>query len=304
MGLLGWASGGAGVRQVLAKCVRFMVVAATGFGFTVVLPVQALAKRRAPPVIPVAGDWEGTGTDGIPLSFELKRRHGHVIATAVTLGSQGSCPANGRDAEAVPLERVGYAGDGGRYRVGLSASPTAASLTGRLSYDQKFTASISGHFTSPRAGTFETTPFPRSSCGWPTKLIVWKVHAAKRRAVRDGGWTAQLSGQEVTSGALQLSVVGGGRVLKSVSGNFNCQYTDSYGNLHQDNESFDANPAYEFIQDTGVFYSPVDSNLANGYPTTWEGTFSAGGGLSGTLDVYNPCTQGPTQMTFSARGPG
>jgi hypothetical protein len=255
-------------------------------------------------VVPVAGDWEGTGADGIPLSFQLTRRHGRIIATAVALGSQGSCPAIGRDARTTPLERVAYAGPGGAYRVGLFASAAAASLSGRLSYDPNFTAAIVGGFTSSRTGRFETGAYPHSGCGWPKKLIIWNVHAAKRLQVADASWTAELSGPaDLTSGSVQLSVVGSGRVVKSLSGSFNCQYTDSYGIPHQADEEFAANPTYEFIHANGAFYSPVASNLVYGHPTTWQGAFSASGGLSGILDVYDPCTQGVTQMTFSASGP-
>lgn len=282
---------------------RYLVLAAmVAAGLTILTP-SALARAGSGPAIPVAGDWEGTGPDGIPLSFELTRWRGRLIATAVTLGAQGSCPANGRDATATPLEDVAYAGPGGLHRVGFFTSRATASLTGRFSYAPKFTARISGRFTSPRTGTFETSPYPHSSCGWPTKRIVWKVHSARRRAVPDKRWTAQVSGPGITSGSLDVLVYGKGRVIKSVAGSFACQYTDSSGFFHQDTENFSATPTYEFIHPDGAFYSPVDSNLVNGDPTTWQGTFATNGALSGILNIYDPCTFGVAQMTFGASGP-
>lgn len=100
----------------------------------------AQAEAHAPrgSSIPVAGDWEGTGSDGIPLSFELVRRDGRIVATSIALGSPSSCPADARDSEAIPLQKVGYAGPGGLDSTGFFGSSPTGTLSGKLPDDPSF----------------------------------------------------------------------------------------------------------------------------------------------------------------------
>ena len=79
--------------------------------------VAASAAARTAAVaasaVPQAGDWEGTGPHGLPLSFELARHGGHIVATSLAVGYPASCPALARDTEGVPLTSPAYAGPAG-----------------------------------------------------------------------------------------------------------------------------------------------------------------------------------------------
>lgn len=266
----------------------------------------AQAEARAPrgSSVPVAGDWEGTGSDGIPLSFELVRRSGRVVATSIALGSPNSCPADARDSDAIPLQKVGYAGPGGVDSTGFFGSSPTATLSGKLSDDPSFIALIQGRFTTPRTGTFEARTKPPNGCGgWPKSIIKWKVHRAARRVVPDASWAAELSGPGISSGTIGVVVAGKGRVVSSFTGSLTCNDTDRQGIEQQGNESFGSTPAYLFIHPDGNFHSPLKADAINGLPTTWDGTFSPSGALTGTLSVWDPCTNGPVNTTFTASQP-
>jgi hypothetical protein len=275
---------------------RPLVVALTALAAMSLLGVSPVwARARAG--VPRAGDWEGGGPHGIPLSFELVRRRGRLVATSIAFGSPTSCPATPRDTEVMPLFRPVYHGPGGLPANPFFTGGLPVTLSGEAP-DHLGGLLISGAFAGPRTGWFRV-PAARNKlhCGWPTRTTIWRVHLARRRFVRDGSWTASLAGPGIIGGSVDVAVIGQGRVLSAFSGQLECQAS----NGSQANESFGSNPAYEFIRPGGSFYSPQDTNLGpNGLPTLWTGTFSAAGALSGTLDIYDPCTQAQEQMTFSA----
>lgn len=279
----------------MSRPVRLLVVAVAALipmGLVGVTPVWARARIS----IPRAGDWEGGGPHGIPLSFELARRHGRLVATSIAFGSPTSCPATPRDTEVMPLFRPAYHGPGGMPANPFFTGGLPVTLSGEAP-DHLGSLLISGAFTSPDTGWFRVPGGrTRLHCGWPTRTTIWRVHLARRRPVRNGSWTASLAGPGITGGSVDVTVIGQGRVVSSFSGQLDCQASDG----SQSNESFGSNPAYEFIRPGGSFYSPQDTNLSGGLPTLWAGTFSAAGALSGTLDIYDPCTNGREQMTFNA----
>jgi len=104
--------------------------------------------------VPLPGDWEGGGPHGLPLSFELTRRHGHLVASSIAVGYPQSCPADERDAEAVALTDTSYAGPGGLHSAGPFERSSAAVLPGREagSSATTFLTIITGRFSSARSG--------------------------------------------------------------------------------------------------------------------------------------------------------
>lgn len=112
-------------------------------------------------------------------------------------------------------------------------------------------------------------------------------------AIADGTWMAPLSGPGITTGTVKLVVAGDGRVVQSFSSSFSCE-SDSVTSAIK----FADTPAYDFIRSNGSFYSPLHGNLVHGHDTTWNGSFGAGGGLSGTLRIYDPCTGGVVAAHF------
>ena len=112
-------------------------------------PAGAASGRATP----VAGDWEGVGAHGAPLSFELVRRGGRLVATSLALGSPASCPAVPRDAEAVPLLGTGYAGPGAGQSSGVLPSVQPAVLYGQIPRSRQ-RVYLSGAFTTSRSGRF------------------------------------------------------------------------------------------------------------------------------------------------------
>jgi hypothetical protein len=247
------------------------------------------AEAQARGLVPRAGDWEGVGAHRLPLSFELVRQNGRLAATSIALGAPSSCPADERDAEAVSLFDVTYAGPGGPPVSGGSSWGSAV-LSGRVPGDSTI-ASLTGRFASPRNGTFSIQVAGKARCGWPAGTLAWHVHPATRRPVADGTWSAALSGPGIARGKLRLVVAGQGRVINSISGSFRCQTA----NRARENR-LTVSPAYEFIRAAGNFYSP------RGMATTWSGWFARGGALSGTLTTYDACTKHLVRARF-AGGP-
>lgn len=240
--------------------------------------------------VPLPGDWEGTGAHGLPLSFSLARRHGRLVATSVALGAPLTCPATERDAEAVPLADVSYAGPGG----GERSSP--ADLSGQIA--QANVAHITGAFATRRSGTFSVQVTSDVGCGWPSGTLTWQVRKSRRVWIADRTWTARLSGPDITAGRIELKVAALGRVVQSFRSSFKCRTASSHGATH-----LTAAPAYEFIRPDGRFYSPLDGNTVKGHPTLWVGRFTAAGVLTGTLKIYDSCRRRLVTATFRGAKP-
>jgi hypothetical protein len=242
----------------------------------------------------VAGDWEGTGPHGVPLSFRLIRQSGRLVLTSLAAGSPATCPALARDAEAVPLAGVSYAGPGGAASVGSSVLPPVA-LSGRIPATTQ-RVYLRGAFSSPSSGTLSIQIQKRLGCGWPDSTLTWTVHRSARRKVADGTWTGSLTNPGIINGNVRLSVSEQGRVVDSFTSFFTC-LTDT----QQGNTNFRAAPAFEFIRRDGSFYSPLTGTLLRGHNTTWSGRFSASGKLTGTLTIFDDCTNHLITARFSAR---
>lgn len=254
------------------------------------LGVLGTSGAGATPPVPVAGNWEGTGAHGLPLSFSLARRHGRLVATSIALGAPLTCPANERDAEAVALSHLSYAGPGGASSPGSGAA--SAVLSGQVP-GHHGTAELSGEFASRRSGTFSIDVKNTVGCGWPSTTLTWQVHRARRVHLSDVSWTAALTGPGITAGTVTLTLSGHGRVIHSFHTSFSC-VSDTVGGTG----TFTAKPAYEFVRPDGSFYSPLHGNVYHGHRTTWSGWLTADGGLSGTLRIYDACTSGIVRAHF------
>lgn len=239
-------------------------------------------------MVPQAGDWEGSGPHGLPLSFSLASRGGQLLATAIAVGAPLTCPPTKRDAEGVPLSRVSYSGPGGatRFPDGSAALSGRAPSRGQPAY-------LTGRFTSSSTGTFSLQVSSAVSCGWPTQTLTWQVHRTRRRRVGDGRWTAKLIGHDIVSGSVAVTVAGLGRVVRSFRTKYRCQSATATGN-----GGFAAVPAYEFIRPDGSFYSPLHGNPLSGHRTLWSGRFTRAKGLAGVLEIFDACAGRVVRLRF------
>jgi hypothetical protein len=253
------------------------------------------AAGAAAAIVPQAGDWEGTGPHGLPLSFELVRRGSHLLATSLAVGDPASCPAVARDSEAVPLEDPAYVGPGGASGTGALSSSPAAVLAGRIPQSGQ-RVSLGGSFSSGRSGSFSVQISKQLGCGWPAKTLTWAVHRAARRRVGDGTWSGPLTATGLINGNVRLVVGAQGRVVDSFTSFFTC-LTDT----QQGNTTFRAVPAYEFISPGGDFTSPLNGGSVGHHPTTWAGRFAASGQLTGHLTIFDDCTNQMIRANFTAR---
>lgn len=263
------------------------MVACTGLAFAAGF-AGAASAASAPDHVPQAGNWEGSGPHGLPLSFSLVSLGGRLRATSIAVGAPLACPPRARDAEGVPLSLVNYSGPGG-----TTGQPDgSAMLSGEVPGRGRI-AQLTGYFTSPTAGTFSLQVNSTVGCGWPRRTLTWHVHRAGRRRVGDGVWTASLRGQGISSGTVKVTVAGLGRVVRSFRTAYTCRSAAATGN-----GGFAAVPAYEFIRPDGSFYSPLHGNALKGHRTLWSGRFTRNRGLVGTLEIFDPCAGGVVPLRF------
>jgi hypothetical protein len=259
-----------------------------------VVAASASTASAASSAVPLPGKWEGIGPHGVPLSFQLVRRSGRLVLTSLAAGSPATCPALARDAEAVPLAGVSYAGPGGATGVGSSV-PAPVALSGRIPGTSQ-RVFVRGAFSSPGSGTLSVPIQKKLGCGWPERILTWSVHRSSRRTVADGTWTGPLTATGLINGNVRLSVSAQGRVVQSFTSFFTC-LTDT----QQGNTTFRSVPAFEFIRRDGSFYSPLTGTRLRGHNTTWSGRFSAAGKLTGTLSIFDDCTNRVIRAGFTAR---
>jgi hypothetical protein len=273
------------------------------FRVGLVLFVCLLAAMAAAPLagaasagaVPEAGDWEGTGPHGLPLSFELVHRSGHLVASALTAGYPASCPAVARDAEAVPLADPVYAGPGAQTGSGGFSSSSPAVLAGRMP-GSKQQVYLSGSFSSGRSGSFSIKINKPVGCGWPNTTLTWRVHRAVRTPVADGTWTGPLTATGLINGNVRLVVGAQGRVVESFTSFFTCLTDTAQGNT-----TFRAVPVYDFVRPGGGFSSPVNGGRVHGHPTTWSGSFSGSKRLTGSVTIFDDCTNQMIKASFTGR---
>lgn len=243
---------------------------------------------------PLPGNWEGSGPHGVPLSFRLVRQAGHLVLTSLAAGSPAACPVLPRDAEAVPLFGLSYAGPGGATSVGSSVLPPVV-LSGRIPATTQ-RVFLRGAFSSPGSGRLSVQIQKKFHCGWPERILTWSVHRRTRRKVADGTWTGPLTATGLINGNVRLSVSEQGRVVDSFTSFFTC-----LTNTQQGNTTFRSVPAFEFIRRDGSFYSLLTGTRLHGHNTTWSGRFSASGKLTGTLSIFDDCTNRVIRASFTAR---
>lgn len=270
-------------RKRIAACVALLGIAAVVTAAAAVVPVAGASSP-----VPLAGNWEGRGPHGLPLSFALAQRHGHLVVTSIALGAPWACPATRRDAEAIPLSDVAYSGPGSS-----QGSAGGAVLSGRVP-GRAHISVLRGEFTSPRTGTFSIRVKSTVGCGWPTENLTWQVRRAPRIHLVDGPRVAPLTAPGITAGRVRVFVAAEGRVVESIRTRFNCE-TDT----ETITGGFDLSPAYELIRPHGHFFSPLSRNSFDGHRALWSGRLSRGGALSGTVRIYDPCSGQVLDATFS-----
>ena len=258
----------------------------------VLLPASAGAAPGS--VVPLAGNWEGNGPHGVPLSFTLVRDGAGIVATSLAVGDPASCPALGRDAEAVPLNHPVYAGPGGRTSVGSGAQPPV-SLSGQVPGGAQQVV-VRGSFSGPGAGTLSVQIQKKIGCGWPDTTLTWTIHRATRRTVADGTWIGPLTASGLINANVRFVVGAQGRVIDSFTSFFTCITSTAQGNT-----TFRSSPAFDFIRTDGSFLSPLNSALLGRHRTRWAGRFSSRGTLSGSLTIFDDCTNHLITASFSAR---
>jgi hypothetical protein len=260
-----------------------------------VLAPAALARRAR---APVAGNWEGRGPHGLPLSFRFVRSHGHVGVRDLVIGVGLSCPARRSNAEAVAY-RAGYIGPGRPspflHTFGI---PANGFLIDALPVTTFLT--LEGRLKGRRRGRVWTSAPKNTPRCWPQHTNRWQIRRHKRRSVRSGTWTGAVAkiGDPTVSGTVAVGVSAHGRELDSFSVSYQCGPGGGGGGIS-------TSPAYEFIDAGGSFAGPGHRETTNGIPTTWTGRFGADGVLRGsftTADQCSPATAStPFTLQFSAR---
>jgi hypothetical protein len=254
------------------------------------LPATAHAVRP-----PKLGNWEGTGSRGVAISFRLGRSGGRVdVLGGLTVSLPTSpvlCQAGPMTAAAVHYRQVGYGGPGSPPIPIFHYKPRQISLdvndpgsftvfTGRLRDRHTMVVHLHGVDQQPK------------HCGWPKRLR-WIVHPRRRVPVKTGSWSGTISGADGIGGDVAVHVTSGGHVVDSFHARVDCPDRPDTG--------ADSPNAEEFIHADGSFVGPLGRQVINGQRLTWHGRFAADT-LTGTLSTVNSCTdnQSPLHVTFVA----
>jgi hypothetical protein len=241
-------------------------------------PLHKRHPKRPSAPQPVMGDWEGTGPEGLPLTFVLSRIHGRVTVSDVTVGDPLTCPGRLAPTNASPFPKAVYIGPGAppHVRVGYRAgefSIEAGTAT-------PFALAWSGRFLGPRRATLsEPAPVGEpSGCGWSRRTLTWKLRPAARTRVAPGPWTGPISGTGVT-GTVTVQVSATGRIVEWFKEEVQCAGGGGHYEIGPDTE------VGEFISAAGAF---ADA----GRPSSFQGTFS-GEALTGTASIgFAGCGEG------------
>jgi hypothetical protein len=244
---------------------------------------------------PILGDWEGSGPDGLELSFQLVR-HGHRVAVRdLALGLPSGCRSAGNpawEAGAVPMVEFiarGTVVNGSLRRLGpapfemVIPSTSAAALP----------VVMLGRFFTPSRGTLSILS-PRVDCatgGWP-KTLRFTIASDHRVAVGDGSWTGNASGTPGgASGTVQIRVIDGGRIETDFQASYTCPDGHTAG--------FQIGPLPtigNLIGADGGIGGIISGEMV------WSGQFTAGGQLTGTFTSLG-CTS-PATYTFTVARTG
>jgi hypothetical protein len=241
------------------------------------------ARARAP----LTGNWEGSGSRGVAMSFRLGRvgrRIDVVGGLTVTMPTAPVlCPAGPRTAAAVFFAHPEYLGPG--------SPPISIFHFGARTVELQ---DLGGRVSGTWAGTLRnrqtmvlTAPgvtSQRRGCGWPRRLR-WVVRHVGRVHVANGSWTGTMSGPGV-SGTIHVHVTAHGHIVDA----FLMQATCTAGGPAP--PGADASGAEEFIDRHGRFAGPLGPNTVNGVQTGWNGRF-AGDTLTGTVTMFDQCARPP-----------
>ena len=268
---------------------RVALVLAMTMAAPVALPATAHAVRP-----PKLGNWEGTGSRGVAISFRLGRSGGRIdVLRGMTVSLPTApvlCPAGPTTAAAVHYARVSYGGPGSppipifhfkprQIAIDVNDPGSFTVFTGRLRNRRTMVLHLAGVERQPRG------------CGWP-KRMRWIVHPRPRAPVKPGSWTGTITGDGI-GGVVAVHVTASGHIVDSFHARVECPNRPGMG--------ADSPMAEEFIHADGSFAGPLGKQTINGQPLTWHGRF-AGDVLTGTLSTVDSCTdnQSPLEVTFVA----
>ena len=219
---------------------------------------------------PVLGDWEGSGPEGLPLSFSLGRVRGRVTIRDLTVGDPLRCPGRLAPTNAFGYAPTTYIGAGSPPVVRINWHPDDVVI--RVGRGAPFSPELDGRLLSSHRMTLsEPAPVGESAgCGWSTKRLTWRVAPARRVAVVAGNWTGTVT---VPGGSATVSVrvSAAGRIVELFSVVARCGGGEA---------SFGVGPAAvgEFIAANGVFADASRPGAFQGRflsPVTLAGTVSA-----------------------------
>jgi len=234
------------------------------------------------------GDWEGTGPEGLPLSFVLSRVHGRVAVGDVTVGDPLTCPGRLAPTNASPFPNAVYIGPGAPPHVAASYRPGEFSIEAGTS--TPFGLAWSGSFLGARRATLsEPAPVGEpSGCGWSRRTLTWKLAPARRTPVAPGLWTGPIAGSGVT-GTVTAQVSATGRIVEWFKEEVRCAGGGGHYEIGPDAE------VGEFISAAGAFSDA-------GRPSSFQGSF-AGEVLTGTaITGFAGCPEGAVSFTAHPGG--
>lgn len=265
-----------------------------GLSLAALLPASAGARPIRPPVV---GNWEGKGTHGLSLSFQLGRIGSRIRVQALAVTVPVGCPATARDAVALAGTSAVYAGPRAA-PPGLSHPLLSKPGTIGLSLTTpRFPVFLEGPLVNPRRMKLTmSAPSGRNMACWP-RTLRYIVQPAARTGVANGRWSGTLAGANGITGTVRLAVSGRGRAIDSFAFDVRCP----------DNPSGAPNYLYgpdvngQFIAANGTFSGPAAHSAAPGLQIAWHGRFSANAVTGTIVNIGDPCGLGGSQSaTFTA----
>jgi hypothetical protein len=244
---------------------------------------------------PILGDWEGSGPDGLGLSFQLVRHGRRMAVRDLALGLPSGCRSAGNPAwEAGAVPMVEFIARGTVLNGSLRPlGPAPFEMIIPSTSAGALPVVMLGRFFTPSRGTLSILS-PKVECatgGWP-KTLRFTIASDHRVAVDDGVWAGSVtSAPGGGTGTVQIRVTDGGRIETD----FQASYTCSDGHT----AGFQIGPLPTIgnliAADGGI------GGIISG-EVVWSGRFSAGGQLTGTFTSLG-CTS-PATYTFTAARTG
>src|SRR5579859_6922577 len=159
----------------------------------VLASLLALAPAAIAARLPVLGDWEGSGPEGLPMSFVLSRVHHKIEIADMTIGNPLRCAGREVPTDATPLPKAVYIGPGAPPFVRLNFRPSEIWIETGTGFS--FGPQITGRLLSPRRAVLSELA-PRHlppGCGWRQHRLTWHLSPARRAAVAPGRWSGTIS---------------------------------------------------------------------------------------------------------------